>query len=72
MGRIEGLEVYTRLGVRPVINAQGNRTVLGGSIPGMEVEAAMNQAGVVTSRCKTCWTGPASSSLNSLMWRQLT
>ena len=45
MGRIEGLEVYTRLGVRPVINAQGNRTVLGGSTPGMEVEVAMNQAG---------------------------
>lgn len=38
------LEVYRRLGVRPVINAQGNRTVLGGSSPGPEVKAAMDHA----------------------------
>ena len=38
------LEVYRRLGVRPVINAQGNRTVLGGSSPGPEVKAAMDRA----------------------------
>ena len=39
-----GLEVYTRLGVRSVINAQGNRTVLGGSMPTPAVKAAMDQA----------------------------
>jgi L-seryl-tRNA(Ser) seleniumtransferase len=44
MTQTKDLEVYRRLGVRPVINAQGNRTVLGGSTPGPEVKAAMDQA----------------------------
>ncbi len=44
MTQTRDLEVYRRLGVRPVINAQGNRTVLGGSTPGPEVKAAMDHA----------------------------
>ncbi len=36
--------VYTKLGVRPVINAQGNRTVAGGSAPTPEVARAMEDA----------------------------
>ena len=44
MTQMAELAVYRRLGVRPVINAQGNRTVLGGSTPGPEVKAAMDQA----------------------------
>jgi len=37
--------VYTRLGARPVINAAGNQTVLGGSILSPAVKAAMEEAG---------------------------
>lgn len=36
--------VYDELGVRLVINAQGNRTVLGGSTPSGQVRAAMDAA----------------------------
>ena len=36
--------VYAKLGVRPVINAQGNRTVAGGSAPTPEVARAMEDA----------------------------
>ena len=36
--------VYERLGVRPIINAQGNRTVLGGSQPTAVVKEAMDRA----------------------------
>ncbi len=36
--------VYTRLGVRPVINAVGNQTVLGGSTPSPLVRQAMDEA----------------------------
>ena len=39
-----GTDVYTRLGVRPVINAQGNRTDLGGSATGPIVTRAMEEA----------------------------
>ena len=39
-----GPSVYTRLGVRPIINAQGNRTVLGGSITTPAVTQAMDEA----------------------------
>lgn len=39
-----GNDVYDELGVRVVINAQGNRTVLGGSSPWGEVRAAMDTA----------------------------
>ena len=39
--------IYESLGIRPVINAQGNATVLGGSTPPPEVQAAMDQAGDV-------------------------
>ena len=39
-----GGDLYEELGVRPVINAQGNRTVLGGSSPSGEVKAAMDAA----------------------------
>jgi len=38
-------EIYTRLGVRPVINAIGTVTVLGGVIMPPEVVAAMEEAG---------------------------
>jgi uncharacterized pyridoxal phosphate-dependent enzyme len=38
-------EIYTRLGVRPVINAVGTVTVLGGTIMPPEVVAAMEEAG---------------------------
>ena len=38
-------EIYTRLGVRPVINAVGTVTVLGGVIMPPEVVAAMEEAG---------------------------
>jgi L-seryl-tRNA(Ser) seleniumtransferase len=38
--------IYESLGIRPVINAQGNATVLGGSTPPPEVQAAMDQAGL--------------------------
>ncbi len=36
--------VYSRLGLRPIINAQGNRTVIGGSTPTGEVREAMDEA----------------------------
>jgi L-seryl-tRNA(Ser) seleniumtransferase len=36
--------VYAKLGVRPIINAQGNRTVMGGSAPTPEVARAMEDA----------------------------
>jgi len=36
--------VYAKLGVRPIINAQGNRTVAGGSAPTPEVARAMEDA----------------------------
>ena len=39
-----GTNVYSRLGVRPIINAQGNRTVLGGSATTPAVAAAMEEA----------------------------
>ena len=39
-----GTSVYSRLGVRPIINAQGNRTVLGGSATTPAVAAAMEEA----------------------------
>lgn len=37
--------IYDELGVRPVINARGNMTVLGGSMPTVSVRAAMEEAG---------------------------
>ena len=37
-------DVYTRLGVRPIINAAGNQTVFGGSTPSPEVRDAMERA----------------------------
>lgn len=36
--------IYAELGIRPVINAQGNRTVLGGSTLDASVQAAMDEA----------------------------
>ena len=39
-----GVSVYEELGVRRVINAQGNRTVLGGSTPAGQVLEAMEGA----------------------------
>ncbi len=39
-----GFDLYRELGVRPVINARGNQTVLGGSSPSQEVLAAMAAA----------------------------
>ncbi|HEV8637222.1 MAG TPA: hypothetical protein VG370_23635 [Chloroflexota bacterium] len=36
--------IYEELGVKPVINARGNATVLGGSTPSPRVKAAMEQA----------------------------
>ena len=38
-------DVYASLGVRPVINARGNQTILGGSKPSERVRAAMAKAG---------------------------
>ena len=37
-------DVYEELGVRPIINCQGNRTALGGSSPSPEVLEAMEEA----------------------------
>ena len=39
-----GSKIYEKLGVRPVINAQGNGTVLGGSRPPQVVLDAMDEA----------------------------
>src|SRR5438067_4436156 len=36
--------IYEQLGVRPVINARGNNTVLGGSTPSPRVRQAMHEA----------------------------
>ncbi len=44
MAMFGGGKVLEKLGVRPVINAQGNATVLGGSTPPPEVQAAMDEA----------------------------
>jgi L-seryl-tRNA(Ser) seleniumtransferase len=44
MSRDSGREIYEQLGVRPVINAAGNLTVLGGSRPGPAVLEAMATA----------------------------
>ena len=41
---ISGADIYAKLGARAVINAQGNRTVLGGSATVPEVTAAMAAA----------------------------
>ena len=40
----DSLKVYQDLGVKPVINAMGFMTVLGGSRPSPGVQAAMNNA----------------------------
>ena len=40
----DSLTVYRDLGVKPVINAMGFMTVLGGSRPSPGVQAAMNHA----------------------------
>jgi uncharacterized pyridoxal phosphate-dependent enzyme len=39
------LDIYTRLGARPVINAGGNTTLWGGSTPSPEALQAMHEAG---------------------------
>ena len=44
MANIGVSSVYRQLGVRPVINAQGNRTVLGGSSLSEQVREAMREA----------------------------
>ena len=44
MGTFDGGSVYSRLGVRPVINARGNQTILGGSTPPPGVRRAMDDA----------------------------
>ncbi len=38
------ISVFEQLGVKPVINARGHNTVLGGSTPSARVKAAMDQA----------------------------
>jgi L-seryl-tRNA(Ser) seleniumtransferase len=38
------MHIYEELGVRPVINAQGNRTLLGGNTPAPAVRALMDQS----------------------------
>ena len=45
MAMLGGGNVYEKLGVRPVINARGNQTILGGSTPPKAVAAAMEEAG---------------------------
>ncbi len=40
----ESVKVYTRLGLRPIINASGTYTHLGGSLLPQEVKDAMNAA----------------------------
>lgn len=42
--KIQGENVYTRLGVKPLINGMGTVTVLGGSLMPPEVIAAMDEA----------------------------
>ena len=44
MAMFGGGNVLEKLGVRRVINAQGNATVLGGSTPPPDVQAAMDEA----------------------------
>ena len=44
MAMFGGSKIYEKLGVRPVINAQGNGTVLGGSTPPQVVLDAMDEA----------------------------
>ena len=44
MATFAGGSVYSRLGVRPVINARGNQTILGGSTPPDSVRQAMDEA----------------------------
>ncbi|SVD18884.1 uncharacterized protein METZ01_LOCUS371738, partial [marine metagenome] len=36
--------IFEELGVRPVLNAMGNRTLLGGSTPSATVRALMDEA----------------------------
>ena len=36
--------IYEELGLRPVLNAQGNRTLLGGATPSAQVRALMEAA----------------------------
>ena len=47
MSYLEWPEVYRKLGIKPVINAQSWVTVLGGSIMRKEVLEAMNDASKV-------------------------
>ena len=44
MAMFSGGNVLAKLGVRPVINAQGNLTTLGGSTSPVEIRAAMDEA----------------------------
>ena len=44
--QITGSNVYSRIGARPVINAAGNTTVWGGSLPSDAVRRAMDEANV--------------------------
>ena len=37
-------DIYTRLGVTPVINGIGNKTTLGGSTPSVRAKQAMEEA----------------------------
>ena len=44
MNETVGSNVYTKLGVRRVVNARGNSTVVGGSAPAAEVRQSMDEA----------------------------
>lgn len=44
MTTFAGGKVYEKLGIRPLINAQGNATVLGGSTPTAAIKEAMDEA----------------------------
>ena len=41
--------IFEELGVRPVLNAQGNRTLLGGSTPSASVRHLWRKSRITTS-----------------------
>ena len=45
MSTLAGGSYYEKLGVRPLINAMGNSTMLGGSTPTPALKEAMDEAG---------------------------
>ena len=54
MGNFADGKVYEKLGIRPMINAMGNATVLGGSTPSDMIKQAMEEASKILPEIALC------------------